>query len=91
MLPQMLYDPELRPTKVDRPSDVTNLVDTGDLVYLSMGSGTDATLNINGGLVEVGRSVYAGIGGGTATIIGAFVKGASKTKPFMRPSMNAIV
>jgi LmbE family N-acetylglucosaminyl deacetylase len=32
MLPQMLYDPELRPTKVDRPSDVTNLVDTGDLV-----------------------------------------------------------
>jgi len=32
MLPAMLYDPELRPTKVDRPSDVTNLVDTGDLV-----------------------------------------------------------
>ena len=32
MLPQALYDPELRPTKVDRPSDVTNLVDTGDLV-----------------------------------------------------------
>ncbi len=32
MLPMMLYDPELRPTKVDRPSDVTNLVDTGELV-----------------------------------------------------------
>lgn len=32
MLPMTLYDPELRPTKVDRPSDVTNLVDTGDLV-----------------------------------------------------------
>lgn len=32
MLPQMLFDPELRPTKVDRPSDVVNLVDTGDLV-----------------------------------------------------------
>jgi hypothetical protein len=32
MLPMSLYDPELRPTKVDRPSDVTNLVDTGDLV-----------------------------------------------------------
>jgi hypothetical protein len=32
MLPAALYDPELRPTKVDRPSDVTNLVDTGDLV-----------------------------------------------------------
>jgi len=31
-LPQALFDPELRPTKVDRPSDVTNLVDTGDLV-----------------------------------------------------------
>ena len=32
MLPAMFYDPELRPTKVDRPSDVVNLVDTGDLV-----------------------------------------------------------
>ncbi len=32
MLPAELYDPELRPTKVDRPSDVVNLVDTGDLV-----------------------------------------------------------
>ncbi|MDH3514924.1 MAG: general secretion pathway protein GspF [Gammaproteobacteria bacterium] len=32
MVPAMLYDPELRPTKVDRPSDVVNLVDTGDLV-----------------------------------------------------------
>ncbi len=32
MLPQALYDPELRPTKVDRPSDVVNLIDTGDLV-----------------------------------------------------------
>jgi hypothetical protein len=32
ILPAALYDPELRPTKVDRPSDVVNLVDTGDLV-----------------------------------------------------------
>jgi hypothetical protein len=32
MLPAALYDPELRPTKVDRPTDVVNLVDTGDLV-----------------------------------------------------------
>ena len=32
MLPQALMDPELQPTKVDRPSDVVNLVDTGDLV-----------------------------------------------------------
>ncbi len=31
-LPMTLYDPELRPTKVDRPSDVVNLVDTGELV-----------------------------------------------------------
>jgi len=28
----MLFNPEFRPTKVDRPSDVVNLVDTGDLV-----------------------------------------------------------
>jgi hypothetical protein len=32
MLPLALYNPELRPTKVDRPADVVNLVDTGDLV-----------------------------------------------------------
>ena len=32
VLPQALMDPELQPTKVDRPSDVVNLVDTGDLV-----------------------------------------------------------
>jgi len=31
-LPLPLFNPELRPTKVDRPSDVVNLVDTGDLV-----------------------------------------------------------
>ena len=41
MLPMMLYDPELRPTKVDRPSDVTNLVDTGELVGIL--SKNDAT------------------------------------------------
>ena len=34
MLPAMLFDPELRPTKVDRPSDVVNLVDTGDLAAI---------------------------------------------------------
>lgn len=32
MIPAMMADPSLRPTKVDRPSDVTGLVDTGDLV-----------------------------------------------------------
>ena len=31
MAPAMLMDPTLRPTKVDRPSDVTGLVDVGDL------------------------------------------------------------
>ncbi|MGH8196204.1 MAG: hypothetical protein ACREQ8_17675 [Woeseiaceae bacterium] len=32
MVPAMMMNPELRPTKVDRPSDVTGLVDTGQLV-----------------------------------------------------------
>ncbi len=41
MLPAALFDPELRPTKVDRPEDVVNLVDTGDLV--SILSKQDAT------------------------------------------------
>ena len=34
MAPEMLIDPGIRPTKVDRPSDVTGLVDTGKLVGL---------------------------------------------------------
>lgn len=34
MAPAMLIDPSLRPTKVDRPSDVTGMVDVGDLVGL---------------------------------------------------------
>ncbi len=34
MAPAALLDPEVRPTKVDRPSDVTGLVDTGQLVGL---------------------------------------------------------
>ena len=41
MLPLALYDPELRPTKVDRPSDVVNLIDTGELVGIL--SKNDAT------------------------------------------------
>lgn len=34
MAPQELLDPAVRPTKVDRPSDVTGLVDVGDLIGL---------------------------------------------------------
>ncbi|MEM7365781.1 MAG: hypothetical protein AAF525_17315 [Pseudomonadota bacterium] len=34
MAPAELIDPTLRPTKVDRPSDVTGLVDVGDLTAL---------------------------------------------------------
>jgi len=41
-LPLALYDAEFRPTKVDRPSDVVNLVDTGDLVGIL--SKDDATM-----------------------------------------------
>ena len=32
MAPAMLIDPTIRPTKVDRPSDVTGMVDTGQLI-----------------------------------------------------------
>lgn len=34
MAPLLMIDPSKRPTKVDRPSDVTGLVDTGNLVGL---------------------------------------------------------
>ena len=40
-LPIMLMDPELRPTKVDRPEDVVGLVDTGELANIL--SARDAT------------------------------------------------
>ncbi len=40
-LPAMMIDPELRPTKVDRPGDVVSLVDTGQLVGIL--SARDAT------------------------------------------------
>jgi len=32
MAPSLLIDPSIRPTKVDRPSDVTGMVDTGQLI-----------------------------------------------------------
>jgi len=34
MAPAMMINPEFRPTKIDRPSDVTGLVDTGELLNL---------------------------------------------------------
>jgi len=34
MAPMMMLNPEFRPTKIDRPSDVTGLVDTGELLNL---------------------------------------------------------
>ncbi len=34
MAPAMMIDPEIRPTKVDRPSDASGLVDVGDLTLL---------------------------------------------------------
>jgi hypothetical protein len=34
MAPSLLIDPEIRPTKVDRPSDASGLVDVGDLNLL---------------------------------------------------------
>jgi hypothetical protein len=32
MSPAILLDPGIRPTKIDRPSDVTGMVDTGQLI-----------------------------------------------------------
>jgi hypothetical protein len=41
MIPLMMTDPALQPTKIDRPSDVVSLVDTGELVGIL--SARDAT------------------------------------------------
>jgi hypothetical protein len=44
LAPMAMIDPEFRPTKVDRPSDVTGLVDTGQLVGLLGPSDATAVL-----------------------------------------------
>ncbi len=44
MAPADLINPEVRPTKVDRPTDVTGLVDVGDLVGLLSQSDTVAVM-----------------------------------------------
>jgi hypothetical protein len=44
MAPQMMINAEFQPTKVDRPSDVTGLVDTGQLVGLLSASDATAVL-----------------------------------------------
>jgi hypothetical protein len=44
MSPLMMIDPAFQPTKVDRPSDVTGLVDTGQLVGLLSPSDATAVL-----------------------------------------------
>src|SRR5690606_37715381 len=44
MAPAMLVNPEFRPTKIDRPSDVVGLVDTGQLVGLLGPSDATAVL-----------------------------------------------
>ncbi|HEY7885599.1 MAG TPA: hypothetical protein VIC08_11715 [Cellvibrionaceae bacterium] len=44
LAPEMLMNPEVRPTKVDRPSDVSGLVDVGDLVSLLSQSDTVAVM-----------------------------------------------
>jgi hypothetical protein len=44
MAPAMYIDPEFRPTKVDRPSDVTGLVDVGDLTAILGASDVTAVM-----------------------------------------------
>ncbi len=44
MAPAMLMDPSLRPTKIDRTSDVTGLVDTGELANLLSPADTVAVM-----------------------------------------------
>ncbi len=73
MAPAMLMNPELRPTKVDRPGDVTALVDTGQLVGIlgpddatavmeSIYRLSERKVGISGGqpgTVDMGQSIQA--------------------------------
>ena len=72
-LPIMLQDPTLQPTKIDRPSDVTALVDTGQLVGIlgpddatavmeSMYRISEMKMGIQGGrpgTVDAGQTIQA--------------------------------
>ncbi len=58
MAPAIYINPEIRPTKVDRPSDVTGLVDTGEL--LSILSQADAT-SVMEAVARISNSQVAGL------------------------------
>ncbi|MBI3562788.1 MAG: general secretion pathway protein GspF [Gammaproteobacteria bacterium] len=61
LAPTMFMDPSLRPTKVDRPSDVVGLVDTGDLT--SVLSQADA-VNVMKAVARISKAKVAGINTG---------------------------
>ncbi|MBT8149519.1 MAG: general secretion pathway protein GspF [Gammaproteobacteria bacterium] len=58
MAPAMLINPEIPPTKIDRPSDVVGLVDTGDL---SSVLGEDKALSVMEAIARMSREKFANI------------------------------
>lgn len=63
MAPASMINPEVRPTKVDRPSDVTGLVDVGDLVGLFS---QDETVAVMESVYRISQSKMDRVSTGTA-------------------------
>ncbi|MBR9912793.1 MAG: general secretion pathway protein GspF [Gammaproteobacteria bacterium] len=62
MAPMAMINPEVRPTKVDRPTDVTGLVDVGDLVGLFS---QDETVAVMESMFRISQSKMGRISTGT--------------------------
>ncbi|MEQ8204934.1 MAG: hypothetical protein RIA65_02070 [Woeseia sp.] len=71
MVPAMMMDPELRPTKVDRPSDVTGLVDTGQLVGIL---GPDDATAVMESIYRISSSKMSAVDTGQTVSADAVVK-----------------
>jgi hypothetical protein len=92
MAPAMYIDPERRPTKVDRPSDVTGLVDTGDLLNI-LGQ-TDAT-RVMEAVARISNAKIGGIDPGLSDALAetslqqllrcGYVKAADITENYANP------
>lgn len=65
LAPAATIDPSVRPTKVDRPSDVTGLVDVGDLVSLMDQQDTVAVME---SIYRISDARLANVDTGTASV-----------------------
>ena len=66
MAPAMLFNPEIRPTKVDRPSDVTGMVDTGNLTAIL---GPDDVVPVMESIVRISDKKLFNVDSGLSALV----------------------